>query len=264
MAFERTSLKIKIGGNIFSCGCENLDFILWLMDTPVIFDSDRDFPCIQDNGTMTGTAKVVMNQLYILRHCTGKLLLSLTVTCMIVVLTSVFITYVISKNPTRYRNIVIRRFGFGVEYLAPKQFEFTFYVGYCGSDVPFVYRILRPGLELCIRPVRLFLKDREVLPGQDIAEGIIEGVNGSWKTILVISNDFLEDSWTHFTVTSALYAMSDVILNRVIVLLVGGVLMEDLPERVLNMVEEDCMLRVKDYMDMEGELCEHLRHAAGL
>lgn len=268
MASVRTSLKLKVEGNIFSCGCENLDFILWLMDTSAIYESDRDFPCIQDNGTMTGTIEVAKNQLNIHRHCTGKLLLSLTVTCMIAVLTFIFIAWVISKNPTRYRNIVIRMFGFGVEYVTPKQFEFTFYVGYCGNDVPFVYRILRPGLELCIRPVHLFLKDREVLPGKDIAEGIIEDVNGSWKTILVISPDFLKDSWTHFTITSAVCAMSDVIPNRIIVLLVGDVLVKDLPECLLNMVEEDYILRVKDYMEEEGEeegtLCGLLRNVAGL
>ncbi|XP_046325594.2 toll-like receptor 3 [Haliotis rufescens] len=267
VAAERNSkMKIKVQGNIFSCGCENLDFILWLMVTTVIYESDRNFPCIQDNGTTTGTVDVARNYQSIHRYCTGKLSLSLTVTFMTVFVTSIVMTYVVSKNPTRYRNIVMKMMGFGVQYLTPKEFEYTFYVGYCEADIPFVYQKLRPALELCNSSARLFLKDREVLPGVVIADGIICGFTNSWKSVLVISDDFLEDrsQWSQFTIDAALYSMTDLIPNRIIVLLVGAVQMEDLPESLLNVVEEECILRVDDYQDGDETLWKELRKTAGI
>ncbi|XP_046560428.1 slit homolog 2 protein-like [Haliotis rubra] len=201
LSFEKNNLKLIFKGNTFSCSCENLDFILWLVDTPVIYETDRNFPCILDNGTMTGTVDVVQHHERLFRYCTGKLMLSITV--------------------------------------------------YCEADIPFVYRKVRPELELCNQPVRLFLKDRDVLPGVPIADGIICGITNSWKSVLVISDDFLQDcsQWSQFTIDAALYSVTDLIPNRIIVLLVGPVQVEDLPERLLNVVEEKCILRAEDYQD---------------
>ncbi|XP_071113812.1 toll-like receptor 4 [Haliotis cracherodii] len=262
---ERNSLKVIVQGNIFSCGCENLDFILWLMDSPVIYESDRNFPCIQDNGQMTRTVEVVGDYMSIYRHCTGKWILTLTVTCLTVFLTSIAIVYLISKNPTRFKNIVMGTLGFGVQYLTRKDFSFTLYIGYCEADIPFVYRKLRPALELCNHPVRLFLKDREVLPGHDIADGIIEGINKSWKTVLVVSHDFLDDpsAWSHFTINAAIYSMNALIPNRILILLVGDIQAQDLPQCLLNMVEEEFIIHVDEYPE-ETALWKHLRQIANL
>ncbi|XP_071114283.1 toll-like receptor 4 [Haliotis cracherodii] len=265
LSAEKNNLKLIVQGNTFSCSCENLDFILWLMDTPVISESDRNFACILNNGTMTGTVDVAHNYKSLNRYCTGKLTLSLSVTFMVVIFTSISASYMVSKNPMRYRNALMRIFGLGIKYLTPKDFAFTFFVGYCGADIPFIYQKLRPALELHNSPVRLFLKDRDVLPGVVIADGIICGITNSWKSVLVISDDFLEDvsQWSQFTIDAALYSLSDLIPNRIIVLLVGAVQVEDLPESLLNVVEEECILRVEDYQNGGETLWKDLRKIAG-
>ncbi|XP_046365439.2 toll-like receptor 4 [Haliotis rufescens] len=263
---ERNRLKVIVTGNTFSCGCENLDFILWLIDSPVIYESDRNFPCFQDNGQMTRTVEVVRNYISIHRHCTGIWMFTLTVPCLTVFLTSIVTVYLISKNPTRFKNILMGILGFGVKYLTRKDFSFTLYIGYCEADIPFVYRKLRPALELCNHPVRLFLKDREVLPGHDIADGIIEGINKSWKTVLVVSHDFLEDpsAWSHFTINAAIYSMNALIPNRILILLVGDIEAGDLPQCLLNMVEEEFIIHVDEYPEDQTALWKHLREIANL
>ncbi|XP_046560432.1 toll-like receptor 2 [Haliotis rubra] len=166
----------------------------------------------------------------------------------------------------RYRNALLKLFGLGIQYLTPKDFYFTLFVAYCEADIPFVYRKVRPELELCNQPVRLFLKDRDVLPGVPIADGIICGITYSWKSVLVISDDFLQDcsQWSHFTIDAALYSVTDLIPNRIILLLVGPVQVEDLPERLLNVVEEKCILRAEDYQDRDETLWKDLRKTAGI
>ncbi|XP_046560388.1 toll-like receptor 4 [Haliotis rubra] len=262
LSFEKNNLKLIFKGNTFSCSCENLDFILWLVDTPVIYETDRNFPCILDNGTMTGTVDVAQHHERLFHYCTGKLMLSITVTLMVVMFTSIIAVYIVSNNPVRYRNALLKLFGLGIQYLTAKDFDFTFFVAYCEADIPFVYRKVRPELELCNQPVRLFLKDRDVLPGVPIADGIICGITNSWKSVLVISDDFLQDcsQWSQFTIDAALYSVTDLIPNRIIVLLVGPVQVEDLPERLLNVVEEKCILRAEDYQDDgDGTLWKDLR-----
>ncbi|XP_046326503.2 toll-like receptor 2 isoform X1 [Haliotis rufescens] len=266
LSAEKNNLKLIVEGNTFSCSCENLDFIIWLMDTPVIYESDRNFACLLNNGRMTGTVDVANNYKSLNRYCTGKLTLSLSVTFMVVIFTSISASYMVSKNPMRYRNALMRIFGLGIKYLTPKEFAFTFYIGYCDADIPFVYRKLRPALELCNSPLRLFLKDRDVLPGVVIADGIICGITNSWKSVLVISDDFLEDlsQWSQFTLDAALYSLSDLIPNRIIVILMGAVQAKDLPEILLNVVEEECILRVEDYQDGDKTLWKDLRKTAGV
>ncbi|XP_067674472.1 toll-like receptor 4 [Haliotis asinina] len=260
----RNNLKVAFDGNIFSCGCDTLDFIMWLMDSPVVYESDRNFTCIQDNGHITGTAEVAVDYTRIYRSCTGKWILTLTVTCLAVFFTSTLTIYLISKNPTRFRNIIMGTLGFSVKYLTENDFSFTLYIGYCDADIAFVYRRLRPALEHCEHPVRLFLKDREVLPGHDIADGIIEGINDSWKTVLLVSSDFLEDhsAWSHFTTKAAIYSMNALIPNRILLLLMGEVQAQDLPLCLLNVVEEEFIIHVHDYP--MTELWKHLRQIANL
>ncbi|XP_067675984.1 toll-like receptor 4 [Haliotis asinina] len=267
LSFEKNNLKLILKGNTFSCSCENLDFTLWLVDTPVIYETDRNFPCILDNGTMTGTVDVAKHHERLFRYCTGKMMLSITVTIMVVMFTSIIVVYVVSNNPVRYRNALLKLFGLGIQYLTPKDFDFTLYIGYFDADIPLVYQKLRHALELCNHPVRLFLKDRDVLPGVPIADGIICGITYSWKSVLVISDDFLQDlsQWSQFTIDAALYSVTDLIPNRIIVLLVGPVQVEDLPERLLNVVEEDCILSVEDYQgDEDCNLWKDLRKTAGV
>ncbi|XP_067675981.1 toll-like receptor 4 [Haliotis asinina] len=267
LSFEKNNLKLILKGNTFSCSCENLDFILWLVDTPVIYETDRNFPCILDNGTMTGTVDVAKHHERLFRYCTGKMMLSITVTFMFVMFTLIIVVYIVSNNPVRYRNSLLKLFGLGIQYLTPKDFDFTLYIGYFDADIPLVYQKLRHALELCNHPVRLFLKDRDVLPGVPIADGIICGITYSWKSVLVISDDFLQDlsQWSQFTIDAALYSVTDLIPNRIIVLLVGPVQVEDLPERLLNVVEEDCILRIEDYQsDIDCNLWKDLRKTAGV
>src|SRR6218665_736468 len=81
-------------------------------------------------------------------------------------------------------------------------FTFDAFVGYSRSDSNWVITQLLPRLELECN-LRLCIHERDWLPGRDIAENILESIDNSRKTLLIVSNAFALSPWCHFELTMA-------------------------------------------------------------
>src|SRR6218665_3861907 len=81
-------------------------------------------------------------------------------------------------------------------------FTFDAFVGYSRRDSNWVITQLLPRLEQECH-LRLCIHERDWLPGRDIAENILESINSSRKTLLVVSNAFASSPWCHFELTMA-------------------------------------------------------------
>ncbi|XP_048240283.1 decorin-like [Haliotis rufescens] len=66
------------------------------------------------------------------------------------------------------------------------------YIGYSDNDYQYICHTVRDHLENQ-NGIKLFLKDRDTIPGGEIAEDIIDGIDSSWKILLALSQSFLED-----------------------------------------------------------------------
>ncbi|OWF41427.1 Toll-like receptor 1 [Mizuhopecten yessoensis] len=68
------------------------------------------------------------------------------------------------------------------------------FISYCEQDGRFVRGDLldnlegRSGLTLC-------LHERDFIPGQDISENITKAIHQSWKTVVIVSNNYLKSYW---------------------------------------------------------------------
>src|SRR6218665_3460163 len=82
------------------------------------------------------------------------------------------------------------------------RFAFDVFVGYSRSDSNWVLAQLLPRLELECN-LRLCIHERDWLPGRDIAENILESIDNSRKTLLIVSNAFALSHWCHFELTMA-------------------------------------------------------------
>ncbi|KAL1131634.1 hypothetical protein AAG570_011247 [Ranatra chinensis] len=116
---------------------------------------------------------------------------------------------------------------------------FDAYVSYSVKDEAFVTQMLAPGLE---PPFRLCLHYRDFNMTAYVADTIIEAVEASKRTIVVLSRNFVNSEWCRFEFKSALHEVLKDRRRRLIVVLVGEVNPKDLdPDLRLYLKTNTCI-----------------------
>lgn len=106
---------------------------------------------------------------------------------------------------------------------------FDAYVSYSVKDETFVNQVLAPGLEAGDPGYRLCLHYRDFNVSAYVADTIIEAVESSRRTIVVLSKNFLHNEWCRFEFKSALHEVLKDRRRRLIIVLTG-----ELPQRDLD------------------------------
>lgn len=106
---------------------------------------------------------------------------------------------------------------------------FDAYVSYSVKDEAFVSQMLAPGLEQSEPRYRLCLHYRDFNVSAYVADTIVEAVESSRRTIVVLSNNFLHSEWCRFEFKSALHEVLKDRRRRLIIVLLG-----ELPQRDLD------------------------------
>lgn len=106
---------------------------------------------------------------------------------------------------------------------------FDAYVSYSVKDEAFVSQVLAPGLESGDPGYRLCLHYRDFNVSAYVADTIIEAVESSRRTIIVLSKNFLHNEWCRFEFKSALHEVLKDRRRRLIFVVTG-----ELPQRDLD------------------------------
>ncbi|XP_017772235.1 PREDICTED: toll-like receptor 6 [Nicrophorus vespilloides] len=106
---------------------------------------------------------------------------------------------------------------------------FDAYISYSVKDEAFVSQVLTPGLEGSEQGYRLCLHYRDFNVSAYVADTIIEAVESSRRTIIVLSKNFLHNEWCRFEFKSALHEVLKDRRRRLIFVVTG-----ELPQRDLD------------------------------
>ncbi|XP_055954422.1 toll-like receptor Tollo [Patella vulgata] len=113
---------------------------------------------------------------------------------------------------------------FGVRFVPGKEnndreYKYDAFVSHSSKDEEFILKELMPKLEQR-KKLRLCLHFRDFPVGESIADNIIEAVDASRRTLLIISNNFLQSEWCKFEFQTAHHeVLTNHAENIVIVLL---------------------------------------------
>lgn len=105
---------------------------------------------------------------------------------------------------------------------------FDAYISYSVKDEAFITQILAPGLEAVQPGYRLCLHYRDFNVSAYVADTIIEAVESSRRTVVVLSNNFLHNEWCRFEFKSALHEVLKDRRRRLIIILTGEIPQRDL------------------------------------
>ena len=87
--------------------------------------------------------------------------------------------------------------------LDKREYAYDAFVMYNQADSKWVIHQLRPQLEENRPKLRLCIHQRDWLGGLDITDNIVDSIEASRKSILIVSNAFAASSWCQFELTMA-------------------------------------------------------------
>ncbi|XP_041374618.1 toll-like receptor 4 [Gigantopelta aegis] len=235
------SFSLMLKNNFMFCGCSSQRFILWLFETPVQLDNGGNYKCISQNGSITTTGDIYNRFEGEWRSCVSHFWLSLAVIGLIMQAGTVLFIILVIKFKSRIICFFQRVFGAPLRLPQRRDFQYDAFIGYSQSGMHFVCLNMVRNLEQ-VRNLTLYLRDREIPPGEDMVDGILFGINKSWKTVYVLTPNVDEDQWMTFAVKAGVYNVTDLRIDRVLVL-VHSEYDQQIPDPILRVIDEDCIFR---------------------
>ncbi|XP_041378421.1 toll-like receptor 4 [Gigantopelta aegis] len=232
-------VRIYLDGNVFACGCESRSSIMWLFETNVVLDNKGNYSCISEHGLVTTTSAMIDQIELLFRTCSGKLWLFIGLCGLTLMLATFLSVMLISRLKTRIIYWIFKVLGHNVEIPKRKDFEYDLFVLHADSEYQWLCYTMRLNLEEDPRRnIRLCLKERNILPGGAKAESIVECLYSSWKSVIILTPEFVADEWCIFAMRTAIYSISTQMPSRVIVLWEESMTVQLVPEELLAVLDE--------------------------
>ncbi|XP_054721075.1 protein toll-like [Uloborus diversus] len=221
--------KATFSGNQWECDCEILGFKKWLLSkSDVVEDNNMTFCSSNDAENMNLDRRKIYT-LTDLDLCPLNIMLYLSIA---LVLTFLLMCAAMKIVYTRYElNIKVWLFSHGITCVKEKDIDrdkcFEAFISFCHKDFDLVHgQIIRVIKEK--RPdVRLCLHYCHFVAGEFIDKNIFNAVKLSKRTILMLSENYLESEWCLMEFRAADMQSQKDKINRIIVVKLG-----DLPKNI--------------------------------
>ncbi|XP_046547904.1 toll-like receptor 4 [Haliotis rubra] len=232
---QKKNVWVNLRGNVLSCGCDSLEFILWSMDSKVNFADDKHYTCRNDNGTIIHVTDIAHSFMKIWRECISLFSLLFSICLVFLFLLGVSLSLHIARNINLIKRWSVRWLGLDFQ----RHFKYDVFVYYSSKEDPqWVCSTLRQKLE-DERELRLCIPERDFDPGVYTCEEVLGAINQSWKTIIYLTQTFLEDELCSFRLSSAIYVGENLTSDRFIILYSDAVFRHPLPSIINQLLDKD-------------------------
>ncbi|XP_055865411.1 toll-like receptor 8 isoform X3 [Biomphalaria glabrata] len=237
-------MKLKLNGNILSCGCRDLTFLHWLNQTLIQLDNNRNYTCMNKDGERTNT--LTFSDLESLwRQCWGELFFYIALITLCLYVIGVVLLFLILKNKNFLVSYFLQLLG-NFKLHIRSDYKTDVYIGYSDEDYRFPCLELREHLEQVLK-LSTFIIDRDLLASIDKASGIVNAMNSCWRVLLVCSERFLKsEDWSMFTMRTAVLSQSPANPAR-IVIIVHKSCLSLISTELLSAVNDENILVVSEW-----------------
>lgn len=196
--------QIDLSENPFICDCQLLPFLNWINNTNVTIidysEEDDTYVCHSPNDL--SNRKIVSVHKTLRNTCRTKVkqaLLGLLAIILLLFLISVIGGYI-------YRRKLKNRL---IYPDSDKEYLYDAFISYNTNDSDWVFNTFLPHLETRSNDLKLCVYDRDFVAGRGISECILDSIKCSRKTILILSNNFLQSRWCKFETDLAHHILVD-------------------------------------------------------
>ncbi|XP_061174722.1 toll-like receptor 4 [Saccostrea echinata] len=188
--------KISLAENPFACSCDSRHFLQWSSKYREHISDFYHMKCKLDNGTSFGFRDIetVLQLLEI--QCKNYQQVTFVITSVIVCFFMIIVSGLIYRYrwKLRYLFYMTKNKYRLASPIHRDTFTFDAFISYADEDSDFAVRESISQLEES-RGLRLCLSKRDFRPGSEIAANITEAISKSRKTIIILSNHFLNSYW---------------------------------------------------------------------
>ena len=257
------NFSLNLVGNNFKCDCENIDFLKWISKSHVEFENIHNYVCYYGNDvSKTGNlsnAKDIYQELE--KHCynyTPLIVMSTATVVLVLSLTGAATVYRYRWN-LRYMYYMAKYKTRGVN-LKPRGYQPVVAaeddikdvnISYADEDSEFVRQKLYPELEIN-RGVTLYIRDRNAPVDQRyICDNILDAIEGTRKTLIVMSEAYLDHKWCIFEMNMAGIKALRSDSSLLCVLMMERVPHKDLPLKIMKIIKDQEFLEYPGPQDLE-------------
>ncbi|XP_078661465.1 uncharacterized protein LOC144905603 [Branchiostoma floridae x Branchiostoma belcheri] len=242
---------LGIHGNPLTCGCDVLWFANWLRSRAYLLPQGRNISCVEGAKVTRDILSLSAAQFDCedlqAAQARTRLIIGLSIALVLVTILLVCVI-VIVKRKEDIQVYLYARYGwrFREEDDDDEDKEYDAFLSYSQHDLDVVLQDVLPALENREPPFRVCLHHRDFLPGDPIAENIVKAVSSSKRTIILLSNNFLESDWCQLEFQAAHAQMLQDRANRVIVILLDDIPAENAPADIQHYLKTNTYLKWGD------------------
>ena len=235
---NRTSrLKVRLGGNPIRCNCENRPFLRWLSDSPVCVEFYMWDEChLQDGGRVQLWDSQVIPRFVdrLDRECVPYVFIGIAIGIFLI---SVGLCIIVYRFRWKLRHLYYskRRRRHQIQGY-DRIFERDAFISYAKTEAGFIKDKLIPSLEGDCG-LKVWIADRDSLPGASIAENLTHAIYSSRKSILILSRRYFVESWCNYEMNMARIESIESQRKLLIIVLYEDISAKDMPLDYLRLLK---------------------------
>ncbi|KAK6165407.1 hypothetical protein SNE40_022340 [Patella caerulea] len=214
---DKNPIHVSLFGNTFGCTCGSSSLLAWFYETRVDLDG-RNYSCIDRMGKKTTTRLITNNYRALRLHCVSSTWLTTGVAGISSLLVALLAMFVFVKNKLKIKLILLRMIG---RYIKPRRREEFLYdvcILYADDVYQWVCHDLRAELE-DRRGLKLFIRHRDEIPGEDKPVELYNTMNSSWRVALILTPGFLASEFASTTMSMCLSFITMTTPNRLMLIM---------------------------------------------
>ncbi|XP_035227337.1 protein toll-like isoform X2 [Stegodyphus dumicola] len=221
---------VSLAGNPWECNCNTVGFKKWLLSKMDIVEDVNITRCSDNGDEESELGGKILWTLTDLDLCPNEIWFYVYIVFGLLTFFLICAAAMILYN--RYElNIKVWLYAHGVSFVKEKDIDkdkrFDAFVSFSHKDEAFVIKNLISVLENKKPKIELCLHYKHFIPGEFIEDNIVNAVQLSKRTVLVLSKNFLESEWCLMEFRAAhVQALKDKV-HRIIVIKLG-----ELPEEI--------------------------------
>lgn len=232
---------LTLGRNPWSCNCRFMEeYQNWLVANSDMIRDARAIHCVHNRTVTEGVPMMEFNmsvcdnttahtvvQPKLTEDYLPVLVITLSIFALLVLVTLLVFIF---RHEMRVR--LYSRYGVRLCHKSDTSGEdgklFDAFVSYSSKDESFVMQVLAPELECGDPSYKLCLHYRDFPVGAYVSDTIVEAIESSSRTILLLSENFIKSEWCRFEFKSAHHQVLKDRKKRLVVILLGEVAQRDL------------------------------------
>ncbi|XP_046551487.1 toll-like receptor 4 [Haliotis rubra] len=206
MKERKDKFHIRMKGNNLKCTCDTLDDLWWMLKPYVAIDDASDTICSLSDGTETSLDKLNNLVLDLQERCKTVIPVIFGAATGLILFLSVVVGGVIYRYrwKLRYLYYTTRRKyrGYQRQMGEEEHFIYDAFVSYAEEEKEFVVQDMQNILEKRFG-LRLCIHQRDFMVGEPITANVVNAIQSSRKTIILLTPSFLQSSWCEYEVHMA-------------------------------------------------------------